>query len=256
MSNQLQSLSNEFNMLINKYQETYQNYLNVINSDKINFETVVNASYNGENKINTITDTNVNNCQTECSSNSSCSGATFNTTSNNCTLISGTGNIIKTQKSTAIVEEAIYYSYQLKKMNAKLIEINKKMLTTSNNNYNSFKKSQQENEQQEQTINNNYKTLSDERSQIEQMIREYETLNRAYDNANVNTTSNYYSYIALLFITILLIFLFFKFSLDGSQSGGSNKMLNSLNKLYKFLPVLLALLAIFIFIKNNFDRNY
>jgi hypothetical protein len=29
-------------------------------------------------------------------------------------------------------------------------------------------------------------------------------------------------------------------------------MLISLNKLYKILPVLLALLAIFIFIKNNF----
>ena len=47
MSNQLQSLSNEFNMLISKYQETYQNYLNVINSDDINFETVNNASYTG-----------------------------------------------------------------------------------------------------------------------------------------------------------------------------------------------------------------
>jgi hypothetical protein len=84
------------------------------------------------------------------------------------------------------------------------------------------------------------------------MIREYETLNRAYDNGNINTTSNYYSYIALLFITILLVFLFLKFSLDSSQSGGGNKMLISLNKLYKILPVLLALLAIFIFIKNNF----
>ena len=126
------------------------------------------------------------------------------------------------------------------------------MLNNSNNNYNSFKKSQQENEEQEQTMNNNYKTLSNERSQIEQMIREYETLNRAYDNGNINTTSNYYSYIALLFITILLVFLFLKFSLDSSQSGGGNKMLISLNKLYKILPVLLALLAIFIFIKNNF----
>jgi len=256
MSNQLQSLSNEFNMLISKYQETYQNYLNVINSDDINFETVNNASYTGKNKLNTISDTNVNNCQTECLTNSSCSGATFNTTSNNCTLISGTGNIIKTPKSTAIVKEAIYYSYQLQNLNTKLIEINKKMLNNSNNNYNSFKKSQQENEEQEQTMNNNYKTLSNERNQIEQMIREYETLNRAYDNGNINTTSNYYSYIALLFITILLVFLFLKFSLDSSQSGGGNKMLISLNKLYKILPVLLALLAIFIFIKNNIYGNY
>ena len=250
MSIQLQNLSNEYNMLITQYQTTYQKYIDVINSDNKNFKTVNDSSFYGEKQIDTLNNTSVANCQSACSSNASCSGATFNTSSNNCTLSSGSGNIVQTQKSKAIVKEAMYYSYQLQKLNAKLLDINKQMINSSNNNYNEFQKSQQQTIDQENAMNNNYQTLSEERIQIEKMIREYETLNRALENGNINVTSNYYSYIALLFITILLVMLFFKFSVTGSQSGGGNNI-NHLHSVYKLLPIFLAVFAIFYFIKKN-----
>ena len=250
MSIQLQNLSNEYNMLITQYQTTYQKYIDVINSDNKNFKTVNDSSFYGEKQIDTLNNTSVANCQSACSSNASCSGATFNTSSNNCTLSSGSGNIVQTQKSIAIVKEAMYYSYQLQKLNAKLLDINKQMINSSNNNYNEFQKSQQQTIDQENAMNNNYQTLSEERIQIEKMIREYETLNRALENGNINVTSNYYSYIALLFITILLVMLFFKFSVTGSQSGGGNNI-NHLHSVYKLLPIFLAVFAIFYFIKKN-----
>lgn len=256
MSIQLQNLSNEYNMLITQYQNTYQKYIDVINSDNKDFKIIDNSAFYGQ-QINTLNNTDIDNCKTACSSNSSCSGATYNTLSNNCTLSSGTGNIVKEKKSKAIVKEAMYYSYQLQKLNAKLLELNQKMITSSNNNYNEFQKSQQQNIQQEDVMNNNYQTLINERIQIEKMIREYETLNRAYENGNINVTSNYYSYIALLLITILLIFLFFKFSFTGSQSGGGNNSINNLNNIYKLLPLLLALFTIVYFIrKYQFMNEY
>jgi len=245
MSIQLQNLSNEFNMLISQYQDTYQKYIDVINSDNTNLKTIDNSAFYGEKQINTLSNTDFTNCQASCSSDSSCSGATFNTTSNNCTLSSGSGNIVQEQKSKAIVKEAMYYSYHLQKLNTKLIDINKQMMNNSSNNYDEFQKSQQQNIEQETLMNNNYQTLSDERIKIEKMVREYETLNRAYENGNINVTSNYYSYIALLFIAILLICLFFKFSFTGSQSGGGNNA-EYLHNVYKFLPIFLALFAIFI----------
>ncbi len=124
MSIQLQNLSNEYNMLISQYQDTYQKYIDVINSDNKTFTTVDNSAFYGQRKINTLNNTSIKNCQSACSSNSSCSGATFNTLSNNCTLNSGTGNIVQAQKSKAIVKEAMYYSYELQKLNAKLLDIN------------------------------------------------------------------------------------------------------------------------------------
>jgi hypothetical protein len=205
MSIQLQNLSNEYNMLISQYQDTYQKYIDVINSDNKSFTTVDNSAFYGQNQINTLNNTNVENCQSACSSNSSCSGATFNTLSNNCTLSSGTGNVVQEQKSKAIVKEAMYYSYQLQNLNAKLLDINKQMMQSSNDNYNKFQKSQQQNIEQENAMNNNYQTLTDERIEIERMVREFETLNGALENGNIVVTSNYYRYIALLFITILLI---------------------------------------------------
>ena len=99
-------------------------------------------------------------------------------------------------------------------------------------------------------MNNNYQTLSDERIKIEKMIREYETLNSALENGTINVTSNYYSYIALVFITILLIFLFLKFSITGSQSGGGNDI-NHIHNVYKLLPIFLVVLAIIYFIRKN-----
>ena len=249
MSTQLQNLSNEYNMLITQYQNTYQKYIDVINSDNTNFKTLDNSAFYGQ-QINTLINTDIGNCQTACLSNSSCSGATFNTLSNNCTLNSGTGNVVQQQKSKAIIKEAMYYSYQLQNLNAKLLDINKQMLDSSNKNYNEFQKSQQQGIEQENTMNSNYQTLTDERIQIEKMIREYETLNRALENGNINVTSNYYSYIALSFITILLIFLFLKFSFTGSQSGGGNNI-NHLHNVYKLLPIFLALFAVLYFIKKS-----
>jgi hypothetical protein len=245
---QLQNLSNEFNTLISQYQDTYKKYIDVINSDNNNFTTVDNSAFYGKNQINTLNNTNVENCQAECSSNSSCSGATFNTTSNNCTLSSGSGNIVQEKNSNAIVKEAMYYSYQLQKLNTNLMNINKQIMNNSNNNYDELKKSQQQNIYEESLLNN-YQTLSDERIQIEKMIREYETLNRAYENGNINVTSNYFSYIALLFISILLIFLFLKFSFTETQSGGGNN--NYIHNAYKLLPLFLAIFAIYILIKNQ-----
>ena len=42
MSSQIDNLSNEFNILINKYQETYNKYINVIGNDDKKFKSIEN----------------------------------------------------------------------------------------------------------------------------------------------------------------------------------------------------------------------
>jgi hypothetical protein len=247
MSIQLQNLSNEFNTLISKYQDTYKKYIDVINYDNKKLTTFDNYAFYGKNPINTLNNTTIENCKSTCSSNSSCSGATFNTTYNNCTLTSGFGNLVQEQKSNAIVKEAMYYSYQLQKLNSKLMDINQQIINVSNN-YDEFKKSQQKNVYKKNLLDNNYETLSYERTQIERMIREYETLNTAYENGNINVTSNYFTYISLLFIAILLIFLLLQFSFTETQRGGGNN--NNLHNLYKLLPLGLSILSIYILSKT------
>lgn len=220
MSSQLESLQNEFNSLITQYQTTYSNYINTINTNTL--MTVPNSAFVSPTTISVISGSTLDSCTTDCSANTSCSGATFNTTLSNCTLASGNGNIVSSTESTAVVQQAMYYSYQLKQLNQQLLEINKQMMNISNKNYSNFQQSQTQTQSQSSTLNYNYDILKNEKIEIEKMVRQFETLNSAYENGNINITSNYYTYILLLIFTIVLLFVLFNFSLP-SQKGGSSK---------------------------------
>lgn len=214
MSSKLQNLSSQFNTLLTEYTNTYENYINTLNSTENNLITVPNTSYIGQSNISITNNSSLDSCQTSCISNTNCSGATFNNNATSCTLSSGSGNIVSTPQSTSIVQQALYYSYQLQLINAQLLNINKEMLAISNNSFNQFQKTQKKNQRQEQILNRNYQTLSQERLDIDKMVREFERLNSAYENGNIIVNSNYYFYIILMFVAISLILLFIKFSVE------------------------------------------
>jgi len=234
MSAQLQDLSNQFNSLLTQYTDTYQNYISIINSGDNSLTTVPNSSFVGQSNISVLNNSSIDNCQTSCTSNSSCSGATFNDNSNSCTLSSGTGNIVSTPQSTAIVQQALYYSYQLQQINTQLLNINQQIITTTNTNYGQFQQTQQQNQEQAQALQNNYQTLTQERAEIDEMVRQFETLNAAYENGNINVTANYYSYIVLVLIAIFLFFILMRYSLPGEQRGGGNNLKFGYNHLLIF----------------------
>lgn len=221
-SQQIQTLSNKFNTLLSEYQSTYNDFINAINSDDTSFTTVDNTAFNGVNIINTTTGSSVDTCSTSCSSNSSCSGATFSSNNNNCILSSGNGNIIKTPNSTAIVKKGIYYSYQLQKINQQLMDINKQINDSVNQSYDNYQTNLEHVNERDQALQQNYSVLIEDRTNIEQMVREFETINSAQENGDIKATMNYYNFIILLFIVILLVFLLLRFSLTSEQSGGSN----------------------------------
>ena len=83
---------------------------------------------------------------------------------------------------------------------------------------------------------NNYQILIQERDQIEAMVRQFQTLNSAYTDGNLVVTSNYYSYIILLFVVIFLVFLLMRFSLFGELSNAY--------LFYGFILIVIILFAI------------
>jgi hypothetical protein len=222
MSAQIQNLSDQFNSLLTQYTDTYQSYINVITTNDNSLTTVIDSSFVGKGNINVLDNSSIDACKSSCASNTSCSGATFNNTTNSCTLSNGNGNIVPTQKSTAIVQQALKYSYQLQQINSQLMDINKKIMTITQTNYNQFAQKQEKVQSHEQLIHNNYNTLTQERDEIARMIQQYETINAAYEDSTINTNSNYYSYILLFFIALFLLFLFVKFNIQSEQNGGKS----------------------------------
>ena len=239
-------LSNQFNSLLTQYQETYNEFVNAINSNNNTLTTVPNSAFIGQNNINTIQGSSVNNCLSSCTSNKSCSGATFDNKLNTCTLSGGNGSIINSSNQTAIAKKALYYSNQLKQLNNQLISLNNSMMQKANSGMNTFSQTQEMNNQKAEILNKNYNTLEQERTEIEEMIRQYETLNTAYENGNINVTSNYYSYIIYLLIAIFLVFLLLRVNVTNNQSGGGGHI--------KVSPLLLIFLAAVI-IFNAYLKN-
>lgn len=246
----MENLSNQFNNLLTQYQDTYQDFINIISSSNNNTLTSVdNSAFVSGKNINTIQNSSVSNCMASCSSTESCSGATFDNNQNTCILSSGDGNIIKSQNQTAIVKQALYYSNKLQQINNELTNVNNSMMNLANSSSISFQQNQQTNQENAEILQQNYNTLEQERREIELMIREYETLKSAYENGNINLTSNYYRYIMYVLIVIFLIFLLLRFGFTGEQRGGSSNY-----KFPQFNPFIFGLLG-FIIILNAILKN-
>ena len=77
-------------------------------------------------------------------------------------------------------------------------------------------------QQQDENLQQNYNLLNEERYRIEKFKKDFETLNSATENSQLVVTSNYYRYIVLMFISILLIFLLIKYSATGQHGPGRN----------------------------------
>ena len=237
-----QTLSNQFNSLLQEYQTTYQSFIDNINSsNNKNLISLPDFAYNGGNMIDTITDSSVENCQTSCSTNSACSGATFNLSNNNCTLTSGKGMLLNSSGSTAIVDKGLYYSYKLQQLNTQLIDINTQLSQSINKNAAGYSQNTQQGQLQDQNLSQNSKVLTEEKKKIDRMILDFKTLNSAQENGEIEVTMYYYNYIVLILITILLIFLLIKFSVTGQQRGGGNSFKSEAMFLFGLMVVFLGL---------------
>ena len=103
-------------------------------------------------------------------------------------------------------------------------------------------------QQQDANLQQNYNLLNEERYKIQNLKKEFETLESAAQDSQLVVTSNYYRYIVLMFISILLILLLIKYSATGQQGGGDNNF-----KKESFF--LFCLMLIFLSISNLFN-NY
>jgi hypothetical protein len=151
----IDTLSAEFNNVLTQYQSTYQEYINSLDSSNNTSSnntssnntlmTIPNTLFTGQSQLSVLQNSTVDACQSSCSANSSCTGATFNTTSNVCTLSSGNGKLSNSSETTSLVQQGIYYSYKLQQLNSQLLSINQQMMQNSNNSQNTFQKNQKKN---------------------------------------------------------------------------------------------------------------
>lgn len=225
-SDDFQSLSDQYNSTLSQYKQMYQNYIQSLKSNDPsgNLVTVSDASFWGSSGINTTQVSSLNDCVNSCSANSSCTGATYNNSNQNCYLRKGNGNIITSKSGeTAIVSQSLQYSYQLKDLNQQLLNTNKKMTDSLNKSYNNYQKNSYHQQQKNDLLQNNNSILENDKLTIHEMIQQHELLNAADQNSQIVVTQQYSQYIVYLLVVILLIALLLKFSFSSNQQFGGSK---------------------------------
>jgi small-conductance mechanosensitive channel len=163
-------------------------------------------------------------------------------------LSSGSGNIVNATNSTAIVQKGLSYSYQLQNLNQQLMDINQQINTIVNQSNTTYQNNLGQINEQGQALQQNYTVLTGDRDRINIMIREFETLNEAQQNSDINATMSYYNYIVLLFVAIFLVVLLFRFSVPSEQVGGGNRGGNSK---YQWLAFFIGIYWGFYYIFKN-----
>jgi len=245
----LQTISSQFNTTLTQYQNLYSQYINLLNSSNNSLTTISNSSFVSPSTLSTKTKLTLQNCLKACSSNKSCTGATFNSSNGTCTVSGGTGHIVNASGSTAIVPQLLSYSYQLRQLNNKLISLNTQMQNIAISNATKFQQSSSQNKQQDQILQQNYQVLMDESEKLKQITNDYQTANEAYDTTLLIVNSNYWSYIVLLIISVLLIFLLIKFSITDQQMGGGT------NGIKREAILLFGIMVVFLGLSNIYKNN-
>jgi hypothetical protein len=250
-SDELQKLNNQFNSILSDYQNTYQEYIKIINSDNNDLMILKNFRYNGGNtmsKKNKVS--NKNDCLESCQNTNLCTGANYDKNRDKCVLISGNGNLIKLKGKTAIVQKGTYYSYKLQELNNQLIQLNQQIASNISTSSSVYQENQEQQMSQQQAIQQNYHVLEGEREDINDMIREFQALEEANNDGEINVTMYYYNYIILAFIVFLLVVLLIKYSVTGQQKGGS--VVGS--RFFKEAIFLFGLMTIFLGLSGIFDN--
>jgi hypothetical protein len=219
----LENLQQQYSNLLISYQQAITNYVNYLNQLTSNggndqYIALQGQAFNGtgsagESKANTLPT-----CIASCSNLSTCTGATF--VSNQCLIRTGDSPIVpSSQDSYAIIPESKSLLLNIENINNQLIFVNQQITNIMSNANPLYASQVSQRFQKQQTLISNYEKLMEERKKIQDLLKEYETLDNTESSDKIMINRNYYTYILLLFLAIAVIFTLYKIALPISNTS-------------------------------------
>jgi len=257
----LEALNSEYKTLLISYQQATVDYVNYLKQSNNKCQTsnnaadlncwaiIKNQAFWGVSGISQTSVGSPEECATSCAKTAQCSGATFNPSNNTCILRKGEGSPIPTEGSYAIVSKGKKLLQIVDNINNRLTELNTKInnVIQQQKNLNNMQIAPKQNSQS-QALLNNYYQLMEEREQIKRMLNQYQDTERNMDERDIVVTQNYYTYILLFGLVIIIVFILVKVSLPTNKQYGGGKMTN--NILYIVIFILIIILII------HFSKNF
>jgi len=244
----LEMLNKQYNAVLTEYTQTQTDYINYLNTNPTDasFSSLQGHSYYGTSTLQTTTQSSVDDCVALCPGISGCSGGTFNSTNNNCQLVSGTGTLnASTYTDYAIVTEDKIYLQKLQSLNQMLTDINNRILIEISSGQSEYQEQDAYRAKQSIMLRQNSRELHLERAHIEQQLKQLNELNSEQEVTATRTMSFYYSYALFLFFVINSIFILFSLTIGDKITFGDTFRRNL------FLLILLEILFFFLFVQTT-----
>jgi hypothetical protein len=211
---QLQRLNEQYTTKLTEYKSAFASYVTTMKSqtNANSFVVLPGKTFMGTASLSDNRNSTTAQCQALCSSNKSCTGATFNSISKVCKLRKGDGSISSGASSEiAIVTKSKQQLDNLDKINSQLISLNNQMITISKR----IKPSVNKNESTLSTNNTNLmknnESLLKEQVKIKNMLDQFNDVDQSYINQSLNTDQKNARYYLWLIIMIVFLILTMKF---------------------------------------------
>jgi len=266
----LENLQKNYSNLLAKYKSAVNEYTNFI-SDQTNnpdkkpsFTTINGYAVIGSERIGIKNISSLQECEASCAKLSNCTGATFITPKGNnrgCILSGGDLKVLRDREGTyAIIPKGKQLLLNMESINEQLIATNKEIITKIKNIQPVINKNVNQMSNKNRELVNNYKNLMEEREEISNLLKDYDTLDGVEDENQIKITKNYYSYILLLVVVILFIFLLYSISFPsygpsyGQPPYGYGTPYGSSGSNAYFIVLLLLLLTIGLYFFSKYFR--
>jgi len=208
---EIEALENEFNLIMMEYEQAYQNYLNIKNSDS-SYNYIQSRILIGGTDILDSSSSDVTGCMTLCSNNTSCTGANYNTNNKSCILKSGVLTASITHDTNyAIITQISQITNVLRELSQQLNNVLNALTERVNG---LIPKDEYEQEQKNIEIEKLYiksQMLNYDKKQIEIMINENNELNNQYDISALNVKRYNFNFILWVILAIVILIVGIKF---------------------------------------------
>jgi hypothetical protein len=228
----LANLTQKYSNLIISYKAAVADYANElknnINSDSknthsnesnnVSFVSIKGQAFVGTGSAGESNATTLQDCIASCSSTKGCSGATF--VSDKCMIRTGDSPVISSnENSYAIIPKNKQLVLNMESLNKELLSVNKELVEKLQEQSNNAKDGREEIEiKRVQLLKNNEKLL-EERRNIAEIIRDYDTIQSNKNDTELSVTQNYYSFILLALLVFIILIVLYKIGSSGSASS-------------------------------------
>ena len=213
----LSLLGQEYDALLTQYQQAYKNYTDYISSSRsessVSYAALQGSTFWGTGGVSEGASNSVEECQGQCSSLSTCTGATFNPDKKYCWARKGEGDVIPgLDHDVAIVPKIKQYTDVLYTINTQLIALNKKMMDMTKSSLPGLNSERETRSDVNTELTLNYQHLMDEKRRIDLLIHEYESIEDINKNSSISVNQKYSAYISITLFLIVLVVLFVLFN--------------------------------------------